>query len=88
MIKLIVYPKTANSRWINPSPFCSKAEIFLELTKLDFEVKEFKGNPSKFPNKKLPVINDQGQIVCDSTVIMQYMGEKYNIDFDKHLSDK
>lgn len=86
MLELIVYPKDGNERLINPSPFCSKIEIFLKMNKVDYSLKQFLGNPAKFPNKKLPVIKDEGKIIFDSTLIIKYLNEKLKINNDAHLS--
>lgn len=87
MIELIVYPKNNNKRLINPSPFCSKTEIFLKLCKIEYSTSEFDGNPGKFPNKKLPVIKHESTTIPDSTLIQEYLVKKFNIDLDNHLSE-
>lgn len=86
MIELIVYPKSNNKRLINPSPFCSKTEIFLNLANIDYKLTEFNGDPSKFPNKKLPVIKDDTQIIPDSSLIQDFLIKKFSIDLDSHLT--
>ncbi|NRA68013.1 MAG: glutathione S-transferase family protein [Pseudobacteriovorax sp.] len=86
MIELIVYPKSRESRLINPSPFCAKTEILLRLLGLKYSITEFKGNPGKFPYKKLPVIKDQDQIIADSSLIQDYLLRKHNLSIDEHLN--
>jgi len=86
MIELIVYPKGKNAKLINPSPFCSKAEIFLTMAKIEHNVVEFNGNPAKFPNKKLPVLQHNSQTVPDSSLIQKHLAHELKIDMDSHLS--
>lgn len=87
MIELIVYPKNKNPKLINPSPFCSKTEILLRLTNLDYKLNEYQGDPAKFPNKKLPVINYNSTIIPDSSLIQDFLIKEFKIKLDNHLSD-
>jgi len=41
MIELVVYPKGMNPQLINPSLFCSKSEIFIRLTGIDFKISKW-----------------------------------------------
>jgi glutathione S-transferase len=68
----------------DPSPFVIKAQILLKMSGLPFEV--VRGDMRKAPKGKLPVIEDGGKIIPDSTLIRFYLEEKYAIDFDKGLS--
>ncbi len=83
MIKL--YQFTSGYGLPNFSPFCMKIETYLRMSTLEHEVVNF-GNTRKTPKGKLPMINDDGKVVADSEFIIAYLNEKYNIDFDKHLT--
>ncbi|MCB9073158.1 MAG: glutathione S-transferase family protein [Bdellovibrionaceae bacterium] len=87
MIELIVYPKPESAKLINNSPFCAKSEIYLRLNNIEHKVTEFKGNPSQFPNKKLPVISHNDKIIPDSSWIQKYVDNAFDIDMDSHLSN-
>jgi len=68
----------------DPSPFVVKAEVLLKMAGLPYrtDTTGFK----KAPKGKLPYIDDDGTIVCDSTFIRFHLEEKHHIDFDKGLS--
>lgn len=86
MIELVVYPKARNPRLINNSPFCAKAEIFMRLAKIDYNVNEFNSDPKKFPKGKLPVIKHNGKTIPDSYFVQKYLENEFKIDLDKDLS--
>lgn len=86
MLELIIYPKTDNPRLVSFSPFCAKSEVFLKLAQVEFKINEFNGDPGKFPNSKLPVIQHNGQIIADSYFIQKYVEKTFNVDLDSHLS--
>ncbi len=68
----------------DPSPFVMKAEVLLKMAGLPYrtDTTGFK----KAPKGKLPYIDDDGTIICDSTFIRFHLEEKYQIDFDDGLS--
>ena len=68
----------------DPSPFCMKADILLQMSGLPHERKI--GNMRRAPKGKLPLIIDAGEIVADSTFIRLHLERKYGIDFDKGLT--
>jgi len=53
------------------SQFCTKLETFLRITKLPYEIVETL--PLKAPRGKLPYIEDQGQVITDSRLILNYL---------------
>jgi glutathione S-transferase len=67
------------------SPFCMKAEVYLKLAKLEYRA--IPGDPRKAPKKKLPMIEDGGTIVCDSTAIVDYLEKKSDQPIDEGLSE-
>jgi glutathione S-transferase len=58
--------------------------LLLKFAGLDYS--ERRGGPQKAPKGKLPFINDDGQIVPDSTFIRFHIEKKYGFDFDSALS--
>ncbi|MEM9103870.1 MAG: glutathione S-transferase family protein, partial [Pseudomonadota bacterium] len=67
--------------------FCSKVEIFLKLNQIPYESKAIQ-NPTQFPKKKLPVIIDDGQTICDSHFIIEHLIKKKSLNIDEHLNEK
>lgn len=65
------------------SPFVTKVETLLRMAGLDYQTNT-KGF-SKAPKGKLPYIEDDGEIVADSTFIRWHLEKKYEIDFDRGL---
>lgn len=68
------------------SPFCMKAEVYLKLMKLPYE-RKVGGDPRTAPKQKLPMIEDDGKVVCDSTAIIEYLEKKAKTPLDEGLSD-
>jgi glutathione S-transferase len=68
------------------SPFVTKLETLLRMSKLPFEkaLMSF----SKAPKGKIPYIDDDGQLLGDSTLIRWHIEKKYGIDFDHGLTDE
>ncbi|MCC7006969.1 MAG: glutathione S-transferase N-terminal domain-containing protein [Ottowia sp.] len=68
----------------DPSPFVTKAEMLLKLADLPY-----RKDPTGFrkaPKGKLPYIEDEGEVVPDSTFIRWHIEQKYGFDFDSGLS--
>ena len=68
----------------DPSPFVLKTMVQLRMAGLDF-TKDSKGF-LKAPKGKLPFIDDDGEIIADSTFIRRHIEKKYGFDFDAGLS--
>jgi glutathione S-transferase len=68
----------------DPSPFVTKAEVLLKMAELPYRTDASGFN--KAPKGKLPYIDDDGEIVADSTFIRWHLEKKYKIDFDRGLS--
>jgi glutathione S-transferase len=68
------------------SPFCMKVEVYLKLAKLPYKT-VLGGDPRKAPKGKMPFIEDDGTIVCDSTTIVDYLEKKHGAPIDGGLSD-
>jgi len=66
------------------SPFVMKTDVLLKMSGLPYRV-----DPSglaKAPKGKVPYIEDDGEIVADSTLIRWHLERKYGIAFDAGLS--
>lgn len=68
----------------NISPHCMKIEAFLRLSDIPFQIIEL-NDPAKGPKSKLPFIRDNGILIGDSELIMDYLESKYNFRVDGHL---
>lgn len=69
----------------DPSPFVVKAEMLLKIAGLPYQVNS-KDGMGKAPKGKLPLIDDDGELIADSTFIRWHLEKKHQIDFDKGLS--
>ena len=82
MITLLQFP----SSWPelpNPSPFCTKVEVFLRMAGLDYT--EAAWSPTRAPTGKAPVIELDGALVGDSSAILRTLVERYDLHLDDHL---
>lgn len=82
MIKLYQFAPIAQVP--NLSHFCSKVETYLRMAKLPYEVETTL--PMKAPRGKLPYIDDNGTIVADSRLIVDYLKKNYGDKLDGHLT--
>ena len=62
------------------SPFVLKTMVLLKMSQLPFE--EVRADVRKAPKGKLPVIDDDGVVVPDSTFIRLHLEKAHGIDFD------
>lgn len=71
----------------NASPFCMKLETYLRMSKLPFEIAPFDLNQLKnAPKGKMPYIEDQGQLICDTSFIIEHLQSRYGDSLDSWLS--
>ena len=77
-LTLYVFPTDAGS--FNLSPFCTKAEILLQLAGLKYELK-VPDDHTAFPKQKLPVLMDGETMVEDSEFIRWHLQERYSAGF-------
>jgi glutathione S-transferase len=68
----------------DPSPFVMKTEILLKMANLSYRTDN--SGFLRAPKGKLPYIDDDGEIVSDSTFIGWHLEKKYGIDFDAGLT--
>ncbi|WP_373975174.1 glutathione S-transferase family protein [Chitinibacter sp. SCUT-21] len=67
------------------SPFVLKTMVLLKMANLPYEV-NVKGYGNA-PKAKLPYLNDDGQIIADSTFIYWHLEHKYQLDLNAWLSE-
>ena len=75
----------------DPSPFCLKLESFLREANIAYDVAPFEARRSfgKAPKGKLPFIEDQnGELVGDSTLIIERLSRQHRVDLDAPLDDR
>jgi glutathione S-transferase len=66
------------------SPFVMKVEVLLNIAGLPYTTDT--GGFARAPKGKLPFIEDDGEIIADSTFIRLHLERKYRLDFDKGLT--
>ena len=71
----------------NPSPFCLKSEMALKYLNLDFSLNQSLDLP-KAPKKKMPWLEDDGTIIADSELILNYLDVKSNGGLFGSISEK
>lgn len=80
MITLYSYPELFGLP--DNNPFGLKVDTFLRLTQIDYQ-HEHIINTQDAPRGQLPYLSDEGQIITDSNMIIQYLSQKYvNLDHD------
>lgn len=68
-----------------PSPFCSKAEILLKMTGVDY-VDHRVSDPRKGPKGKLPAMEIDGRLIGDSELIRFELEKRTGMDLDAGLT--
>ncbi|MBD9355443.1 glutathione S-transferase family protein [Methylomonas albis] len=81
MITLYQFPRAWNIP--NPSQFCVKLETYLRMAGIEYRVAETL--PLYAPLGKLPFIEDNGQKLADSRLIIRYLQQYYGDSLDEHL---
>lgn len=69
----------------NASPFCMKVETYLRMAGLPHELVN-SGDIFRAPKKKLPFIDDGGELVADSTLIIDHLKSRHGDPLDGGLS--
>ncbi len=85
MIKLYQFPPCWGIP--NASIFCLKLETYLKIANIPYTVVTVR-DPRKAPKRKLPFIIDNGTVVADSSLIIEYLKKKYPHDLDAHLTQE
>ena len=83
MLKLFQFHSAFGVR--NLSPFCLKLETYLRLTGIEYEV-AWSNTAIKAPKGKLPYIIDEGYVLGDSALIIDYLKKKHGDPLDGKLS--
>ncbi|MGH6717311.1 MAG: glutathione S-transferase N-terminal domain-containing protein, partial [Bradyrhizobium sp.] len=65
------------------SPFVTKTEVHLKMAGL--ACRKERAMPPASPKGQLPFIDDDGEVVADSTFIRAHLERKYGFDFDDGL---
>ena len=65
------------------SPFVTKTEVHLKMAGLAY--RKERAMPPASPKGQLPFIDDDGEVVADSTFIRAHIERKYGFDFDDGL---
>lgn len=82
-----LYQFTPHFNVPNLSPFCMKLEGFLRITEIPFQIIE-ENDPSKAPEGKLPFIRDNGVLISDAELIIDYLESKLSFNVDGHLDNQ
>ena len=70
------------------SPFCSRVEAYLRLTKQPYIKKASQGGASENPRRKVPFANLYGQMVNDSTRILDALKNMIPTKLDDRLTNE
>lgn len=81
---IVLYGSGPNFGLPDASPFVTKVETLLRMSKLPFEKAMM--SFSKAPKGKIPYIGDDGKLLGDSTFIRWHLEKKYGIDLDRGLT--
>lgn len=65
------------------SPYSMKTAVQLRMAGLEFEVRQ--AMPAQSPKGQLPFLDDEGELVADSTFIRLHLEWKYGFDLDAGL---
>lgn len=80
---LSIFPRTPKAPILDYSPFCTKLDMYLRASKLDYTViRDIKHSPKG----KKPYLIHQGQDISDSQLCIEYIVKTFGIDLDAHLS--
>jgi glutathione S-transferase len=66
------------------SPYVTKTEVQLKMAGLDY--RKARARPDQSPKGQLPFIDDDGELVSDSTFIRAHIEGRYGVDLDAGLS--
>lgn len=70
------------------SPFVIKTLVHLKMSGQPFQCDTRPSGFFKAPKGKIPYIQDDGQVVCDSSFIRWHLEDKYKLDFDAGLTSE
>ncbi len=70
----------------DPSPFVVKTLTLMKMSGLAFSVEQ--ADVRKAPKSKLPYINDNGQLIADSTFIRMHLETAHGVDFSGGYTER
>lgn len=68
------------------SPFVVKVDLFMRINGIEFKSVPKVSNLQRAPKKKLPYIDDDGEIIADSVFIINHLNNKYKLTLDDWLN--
>ena len=71
---------------VDASPFVSKVILFMAIHNIEFELVSDASKLNSAPKKKFPYIDDDGEIIADSSFILDHLSKKHNLDIDAWLN--
>lgn len=71
----------------NLSPFCIKAELFMRMASIPYDIRETL-NPRQAPKGKLPYITHEGKNIPDSNHILEYLTSVFSVHLDDNLDEE
>jgi glutathione S-transferase len=86
MIKLYGFSK--NFGLVDASPFVLKTDLYLRMTGVEYKLVNDFNMVRNAPKGKLPVIDDDGELIPDSSFIIKHLKDKHNVDLDAGLTDE
>jgi glutathione S-transferase len=66
------------------SPYVTKTEVQLKMAGLDY--RKTRGRPDQSPKGQLPFVDDDGELIADSTFIRAHIEARYGVDLDAGLT--
>ncbi len=72
----------------DPSPFVLKVDAFLRMAGIEYKSSPGVKNLQKAPKGKLPFVTVDGQVIPDSSDIIDYLDEQYNSPLNSWLSEE
>ena len=85
MITLVQFPKPPNRPSF--SPFCLKLETYLKVSNLPYKNK-LTISTKNSKKHKMPMLLDDGDLIEDSTFVIEHLKKKHGIDLDQNLTDE
>lgn len=70
----------------NPSPFCMKVETFLRMAGVDYAIEPW--NPMNAPMGKAPTVVVDGEVLADSSLILEGLVERTGFDPDASVPER
>jgi glutathione S-transferase len=82
-----LYQHTPRFNLPNLCPFCMKVEAFLRIAELPFQIID-EDDLDKTPDGHLPYIRDNGVVISDAELIIDYLESRLGFHVDGHLDSQ